>query len=242
MIRYADYCNLISASERSRFVDALDWRGILKNYNWKGRNWKEHAAMRADLSKCIEKPIPSLASANLVMKSFEMEAFTEEDLQNTIMAHSLLPHRPPDCAPDIHIARTKPRPSIRGLLARRIAPKTKLLHIMHPSTWMIFDSFAGFGLQKIIRLLYPAPHRIPDYLHFGRPEGKSKFPDDAGFPSNGKIVDAFVCASYLCRIIAQDLNERIILPEPGRRWDLALVEMSAFTLGHKNTHGNLLHP
>lgn len=236
MIRYADYCNLITASERSRFVDALDWRAILTNYNWKGKNWKEHAAMRADLSKRIEKPNPSLESANLVMKSFEMNALAEKDLQNTIMAHSLLPHQPSNFAPDTHIARIKPRPSIRSLLAPRIAPKTKLLHIMYPSTWMIFDSFASFGLQKIIRLLYPAPIRIPDHLHFGRPDGETKFPDDAGFPFNAGIVDAFVCASYLCRIIAEDLNGRNILPEPGRSWNLALVEMSAFTIGHKKPH------
>ncbi len=114
----------------------------------------------------------------------------------------------------------------------RIASISKVYEMWDPAKWIIYDSYCAKGLQQIVSYLWHHnAHEVhDDLLRFPWPPGRVGAPVN-GFPRLGTERQAklgFVYASWLCRAIANTLNQN-----QEDMWQAFHVEMVAFQLGHE---------
>lgn len=122
--------------------------------------------------------------------------------------------------------------ALENICVERIASISKVYEMWDPAKWIIYDSYCAKGLQQMISYLWQHNnHNVHEnILRIPWPPGRVGAPVN-GFPRLGSPRQAklgFIYASWLCRAIANSLNQN-----QGEVWQAFHVEMVAFQLGHE---------
>jgi len=124
--------------------------------------------------------------------------------------------------------------NLNQVCAKRIASISKIYEMWEPTEWIIYDSYCAKGLQWLVSQIWNQNDENANaiLLRFPWPPGRVGGPVN-GFPRLGTENQArlgFLYASWLCRAIAEQLNnnERHDLV-----WRAYHIEMVAFQIGHE---------
>ena len=121
------------------------------------------------------------------------------------------------------------------LYMRKTATTSKIYSAFHSDRWVIYDSRVGLRLACLVQDWWAQTNGSPgsDLLRFPVPPGRragAQIPD--GFHVLGSERQArlaFLYGSWLCRLIARDLDDRgAPIPAPAGTWSPQIVEMALF--------------
>jgi len=124
--------------------------------------------------------------------------------------------------------------NLNQVCAERIASISKIYEMWNPAAWVIYDSYCAKGLQWLVSQLWNqnGNRTHANILKFPWPPGRVGAPV-SGFPRLGTQQQArlgFIYASWLCRAIAERLNEN---GNQQLQWQAYHIEMVAFQIGHE---------
>lgn len=214
------------------FADIIDWENYFKNYSYLNNGQKfdfnEGVKIRKELNSELRKADNNekLAVFNKIIKWGglpEIDKDKDENLVEQIIK-------------SLNILDNENTMDLKNVYAKtRIASVSKIYEMWDLCKWIIYDSYCSRGLQWIVKQFWEKIKCKRNFciLNFPQPPGKSeKNKPIEGFPRNtseNQFRFAFIYASWLCRLIAQELN---LKNKSDFKWESYHVEMALFTLGH----------
>lgn len=217
---------IVSSLEQSKYNS---WDAVLKNYSYENKKEKKNynfidgVEKRRDFNKKIRRPNENISDVmSKILEWGGMKAF-DNDVELKIVE-------------SLKILDNENTSDLSKIYADRIASVSKIYEMWNPNKWIIYDSYCARGLQWIVKKFWENEGKElhSELFRFPWPPGRSGAPI-AGFPKVAKTAPrqamlGFVYASWLCRLIAQELN---LKNETTFKWEAYHVEMALFTLGHK---------
>jgi hypothetical protein len=209
--------------------DAPDfWQNTLRRHSFQGRDYQQCERTRLEFNKAL-----SFCSgkdelfdvANKILDWGRMTSLTRQMKQELEPSLSTLDQLSGEQSIDL-----------RQLCVVRLASITKVYEMWDLDNWVIYDSYCVRGLQWLINGIWNSLgfRQNEDFLKLPWPPGRVGSPI-TGFPRAADTAPkqqrlGFICASWLCKAIAERLSS---CDNGGFHWRPYHVEMLAFQLGHE---------